>query len=443
MKKSNLAQRDLKHLWHPCAQMKDYESFPPLEVESAKGSWIQLKNGQKILDAISSWWCKSLGHGHPDIAQAVQEQMGKFEHVILANTTNDTIVELSERLCSLMPTLDKVFFGGDGSTAVEIALKMSIHAQQLSGHPERCEFLALENGYHGETALTLGMSDLGLYKEPYRHMAQQAHMLGPLPYVSGSDDPLWHDASEAWQTLLPKLEGLAPKLSAIIIEPIVQGAGGMNIYSPDLLRRLRTWSETNGIHLIADEIMTGFGRTGKLFACEHANVIPDFICCSKGLTSGWLPISAVLCSTPTYELFYDDYETGKAFMHSNTYCGNALAAAAALATLKVYQKEGTFQRAEALQTEMMTRFQACAERTGFLKNLRGLGGMVAGELVLDTEQESQRVGYQIYQEALKRGALLRPLGNTLYWFPPLNISLEELDHLARVTEEAILAILEK
>ena len=440
MSEPTLAERDLKHLWHPCAQMKDYETFPPLEVESAKGSWIQLKDGHRILDAISSWWCKSLGHGHPDIAQAVQEQMSKFEHVILANTTNDTIVELSERLCSLVPSLDKVFYGGDGSTAVEIALKMSLHAQQIMGHPERCEFLALENGYHGETALTLGMSDLGLYKEPYGDMAKQAHILGPLPYVSGPEDPLWHDASEAWGFLLPKLENLAPKLSGIIVEPIVQGAGGMLIYSPDILTRLRTWSENHGIHLIADEIMTGFGRTGKAFACEHANVVPDFICCSKGLSAGWLPISAVLCSTPTYELFYDDYETGKAFMHSNTYCGNALAAAAALATLKVYEKEETFEQTQVLQAEMMTRLKACAKNTGFLKNIRGLGGMVAAELFLESHQETQRIGYQIYQEALKRGALLRPLGNTLYWFPPLNISLEELDHLAKVTEEAILAI---
>jgi adenosylmethionine-8-amino-7-oxononanoate aminotransferase len=189
--------------------------------------------------------------------------------------------------------------------------------------------------------------------------------------------------------------------------------------------------------------MTGFGRTGKTFACEHANVIPDFICCSKGLSSGWLPISTVLCSTPTYQLFYDDYETGKAFMHSNTYCGNALAAAAALATLKVYEQEDTFKQAKHLQSEMMDRFKVCAQRTGRLKNLRGLGGMVAAELKLEPEQESERIGYQIYQEALKRGVLLRPLGNTLYWFPPLNISTEELDHLSGVTEEAILAILKK
>lgn len=437
----NWRERDLKHIWHPCSQMKDYETFPLLEVVSAEGSWITLKSGERVLDAISSWWCKSLGHGHPAIAKAVRAQMEAFEHVILANTSHETIVELSEQLCGLAPHLQKVFYGGDGSTAVEIALKMSVHAHQLSGQSQRCEIMALQNGYHGETALTLGMSDLGLYKAPYVGMAQQAEMLGPLPYRSGLEDPSWNDAEKEWQACLPQLEAKAASLAAIIFEPVVQGAGGMQIYSPDFLKRLRLWTRERGIHLIADEIMTGFGRTGKPLACQHGDIEVDFICLSKGLTSGWMPLSAVLCPNSIYDLFYDDYESGKAFMHSNTYCGNALAAAAALATLKVYDDEGWMHGAHGLQDKMMNRWKDLAEKTGRLKNLRGIGGVVAAELRLEPEEEQQRMGYRIYQEAIKRGALLRPLGNTLYWFPPLNVKDSELDHLEQVSFEAIAAVL--
>jgi adenosylmethionine-8-amino-7-oxononanoate aminotransferase len=417
--------------------MKDYEAFPPMEVTSAKGSWIYRKDAPPLLDAISSWWCKSLGHGHPSIAKAVQSQMQSFEHVILANTTNEPIVELSEHLASIFPGLDKVFYGGDGSTAVEIALKMSHHAHLLKGEEKRCIFGALENGYHGESALTLAVSDLGLYKEPYRALAPQGEMLGPVPYVTGVDDAKWSDASEEWQLMLPKLESLEERLSAIIFEPVVQGANGMMIYSPDLLRRLRTWTAERGIHMIADEIMTGFGRTGQAMACHHAGIVPDFVCCSKGLTSGWLPLSVVMCSTETYELFYDDYESGKAFLHSNTYCGNALGVAAALATLKVYEEESTFEQAEKLQGRMMSRFQKIAAQTGALENVRGIGGLVAAELRPPKSVSPDRLGYRVYRESVQRGALLRPLGNTLYWFPPLNVKDDELDHLAEVTLASI------
>ena len=438
---SSLAQRDLQHIWHPCSQMKDYEQFEPLEIASAQGSWITLSNGKRIFDAISSWWCKSLGHGHPHIAQAVKRQMEKFEHVIFANTTHEVIVQLSERLCRLSPGLDKVFYAGDGSTAVEIALKMSLHAQQLKGQSQRKVFIGLENGYHGESALCLAVSDVGMYKQPYLSLCPQGEVLKNIPYVSSIHDSLWSDCSSLWPAIVKQLEVHQSHLCAIIVEPIVQGAGGMHIYSADFLRRLRQWTQEYGIDLIADEIMTGFGRSGTALACEHAGVIPDFVCCSKGLTSGWLPMSAVLCSSKTYQYFYDDYATKKAFLHSNTYSGNALGAAAALATLEAIEQEHIYDKIPNLQKVMMEGLTKVSQTTGRLMNLRGIGGMVATDLILEPDRAGERWGYAVYREALRQGALLRPLGNTLYWLPPLNSLPSDIDRLGEMTSAAIMKVL--
>ncbi|MBL4647874.1 MAG: adenosylmethionine--8-amino-7-oxononanoate transaminase [Gammaproteobacteria bacterium] len=428
-----LEKRDLQHIWHPCSQMKDYQSFPPLEVVGAQGCYLHLANGQKIIDAISSWWCKSLGHGHPRLRHALQQQSEQFEHVILANTTNNVIVQLAEKLASLTPSLNKVSFASDGSCAIEMALKMSVHAQQLLGHSQRTQFMALENAYHGETCLALSVSDLGLYKSAYQPLLHDISFIKNIPYVTGKHDPLWHDCSAIWPRIEAQLNQQMDTLSAIIIEPVLQGAGGMKIYSADFLKRLRRWTQQQGIHLIADEIMTGLGRTGLPLACEHAGIEADFLCMAKGLTSGWLPMSVMLTSTAMYNLFYDDYETGKAFMHSHTHTGNALAAAVALETLNILDDENIYQLVQQQEACFYEQMQIVAEATGKLTNLRHIGGMVAADLV--TEQP--RLGYQIYQQAIQKGALLRPLGNTIYWLPPLNIEQDTLVKLRDITIQAI------
>jgi adenosylmethionine---8-amino-7-oxononanoate aminotransferase len=343
----------------------------------------------------------------------------------------------------LSPSLDRVFYGGDGSTAVEIALKMSYHAQQLRGQTKRKRFMGLQNGYHGETALTLAVSDVGLYGKPYEGLCQQGYVLSPLPLVNSVHDSLWSDCSEVWKLCEAQLELVESELCAMIVEPIWQGAGGMLMYSADFLKRLKQWCVDHGVYLIADEIMTGFGRTGAVLACEHANIEADFVCLSKGLTSGWMALSAVLCSSETYQLFYADYESGKSFLHSNTYCGNAIAAAAALATLEVYERENIIDYTASLQINMMSHLQGVAARTGRLKNLRGIGGVVAADLDLEPHQQLTRRGYAIYQEAIKLGALLRPLGNTVYWLPPLNSSPAECVQLAEVTAQAIENVLNR
>ncbi len=439
MSNLTLAERDLQYIWHPCSQMKDYESFKPLTVVAAQGSYIELANGKKIIDAISSWWCKSLGHGHPRIKQAVFKQINNFEHVIFANTTNETIVHLSETLAKLTKTLNKIFYAGDGSCAVEIAMKMSIHSRHIRGNNPRNHFIALSNGYHGETVGALSASDLGIYRDAYRALLFPVSLISSIPYVSGKNDPGWLDSSSIWPTIEKQLAPLADKTTAIILEPIVQGAGGMQIYSPDFLQRLYSWTRQHDVHLIADEIMTGIGRTGKMLACEYANIEPDFLCLSKGLTSGWFPFSAVLTTNDIYSSFYDDYSTGKSFLHSHTYSGHVLGAAAAVETLAIMADEKICDYVQQMESILYTNMAAIAAETGKLKNIRGIGALIAADLVVDDSK--RRFGFEIYQRAVELGALLRPIGNTIYWFPPLNTSKATLNELKDITQRAICSVL--
>ncbi|MBA3661143.1 MAG: adenosylmethionine--8-amino-7-oxononanoate transaminase [Gammaproteobacteria bacterium] len=422
------------HLWHPCSQMKDYEIFKPLCIKQARGSYIELTDGKKIIDAISSWWCKSLGHNHPRLKAALLNQLDYFEHVILANTTNELIVNLSTQLAQLMSTLKKVFYASDGSCAVEIALKMSLHARFILGDSKRTQFIALRNSYHGETIGALSVSDLGMYQAPYSPLLFKTHYITPV-YVSGINDPLWHDCGAYWEDIELQLAPFCKIATALIVEPIVQAAGNMKIYSQDFLKRLRLWTEQHHVHLIADEIMTGLGRTGKMLACEHANIEPDFLCLGKNLTSGWLPLSAVLTRDDIYYLFYDDYQTGKAFLHSHTFSGNALAASVALAALQVLKDESIINHTHHLQLAMNTAMHEVAKITQCITGMRGIGAMVAAEL--NTHETRSRVGFEITRKASELGALIRPLGRTLYWTPPLNTPIATIETLKQITIEAI------
>jgi adenosylmethionine-8-amino-7-oxononanoate aminotransferase len=421
--------------------MKDYESFSPLEVVGAEGPWIHLADGARMIDAISSWWCKSLGHGHPRLRVAAKAQIDRFEHVIVANTSNAPIRDLAAKLATLCAPLDRVFFSGDGSCAVEIAIKMALRAQALRGQPQRCRFMALADGYHGETALAMGLSDLGIFKAPYASLCPDIPYLQNLPLVNGRDDPGWDDCSAAWPTIEAQLVAQGDDLAGIIIEPIVQGAAGMRMHGVDFLRRLRAWCSANDVYLIADEIMTGLGRTGAALACDHAGIRPDFLCLSKGLTAGWPAFSATLTTSAINELFYDDYESGKAFLHSNTYCGNALAVAVALEALAIYEEEKVFEQVAARHCELRSALQSVADETGHLGPVRGIGGLVAADLKLPSERQKERVGYAIYQRGVARGALLRPIGNTIYWLPPLNTPSEVIGELRDITAASIREVL--
>ncbi len=422
---------DSRNIWYPCGQPFTQTQEPPLMIEHAKGSYLFLENGEKILDGISSWWCKNLGHNHPRLKAALLQQANRYEHAIHANTSCKTLESLAEKLSILMPGLNKVFFAGDGSCAVEIAMKLSLHARQLAGNTKRNTFIALQQAYHGETCGALSISDLGKYKAPYADILFETHFIGPLPYVQGRHDPKWNDCSAEWPPLEKQLQSLATTATALVVEPIVQGAAGMQVYSADLLRRLRHWCKQHDVHLIADEIMTGLGRTGLPLACQHADIIPDFVLLSKGLTSGWMPFSAVLIKETLYDLFVERRE---GFWHSHTFSGNPLAANIALACLQTLEDENIYQQVLDLEALLLDNMMLIANNTGQLTNIRGIGGIVAADVASGRATDAAA----ICRRAVELGVLLRPLDKTIYWCPPLNSERDEIELLRNVTKSAIL-----
>lgn len=425
-----LLRQDAAHVWPACTPLRPEVEIPRLVVHEAKGSYLYTNQGQ-VIDGISSWWCKALGHQPQVVIEAIEAQLRQFEHVIGANTTYPAQVALAQKLSELTGK-QQLFFASDGSCAVEIALKLGLHAMQLRGMPERNQWVTLSNSYHGETIATLSVSDVGCYTSPFEGMGLDAHVLRDVPYVSGEDDVLWHDCSTVWPKIEAQLAQIKSRVCGIIVEPIVQGAGGMQVYSADFLRRLSAWAKQNTCYLLADEIMTGFGRTGRLFASEYAGVSPDLICLSKGLTAGTMPLSCVLIDRAIHEVFLDNPD--QPFLHSHTYTAHALGVAAALATLNHMQQVDIAKTAEDLGVYMKTCFEQVAASTGRIQNIRALGGMVAGDLITE---DNQLMGRALSREALRRGALLRPLGNTVYWFPPLNTERTVIDDLASITKDAI------
>jgi len=449
--------------------MRDYEVFAPLVVTGARGTRLRLDDGREILDAISSWWCKALGHGHPRLAAALRAQQDAFEHVITANTTNAALVRLCERLLAAANGLPveawgpraaagrkpghfgKVFLADNGSTAVEVALKMALQAQAQRGAPGRTRFVALENAYHGETAATLSIGDLDLYAAPYRALCFPVERLVGLPYRRGPGDPGWLDAGPEWPAIQAALEAQADTLAAIVYEPVLQAAGGMRLFSPDLLRRLRGWADAHGVYLIADEIAAGMGRLGAMLASHLVEgagrastaALPDFAVLSKGLTAGVLPLSAVLTTDAIYDLFYADHAEGRAFLHSNTYTGNALGIAVALAVLDVFAEEDVLGQVAARASHLSEAMQKIADGRPFLRSVRGCG-MVTAVDIRDADgralDPTRRTGWHVYREAVRRGALLRPLGDTMYLFPPLTTTEGELDEMVTILADSLDAV---
>lgn len=469
-----LIARDLAVLWHPCSQMRDYQQFPPLPVVAARGCRIQLADGRELLDAISSWWCKSLGHSHPYLKAAVQRQLEKFEHVILANTTHETVVRFCERLLAAANALPveqwgagapvgrkpghfgRVFLADNGSTAVEIALKMALQAQAQRGHSQRAHFAALRNGYHGETIGALSVGDLGLYSDPYRPLMFPVTMLEPLPYRSGPDDADWMTAAAEWAAIRTQLDPLADQLAAIIYEPVLQGAGGMRLYSPALLTHLRDWADKHDVYLIADEIAAGMGRLGAILASHlgagtgnrgrSAIPLPDFACLSKGLTGGFLPLSACLTTDAIHQLFDGDYFSGRGFLHSNTWTGHALAVAVGDAVLDLLSdpREDILGQVRRHGAIIRDGLRELADNRPCVTNHRGCGMVAAVDLrqpdgaPLDPRR---RTGWHVFQEAVRRGALLRNLGDTLYLCPPLNTPPDDLRAMVTILADSAAAVM--
>ncbi len=439
---SSLAARDLAVVWHPCTQMHDHETLPMLPIARAEGAWLHAQDGRRYLDAVSSWWTNVLGHRHPRIVAGLKDQLDRLDHVMLAGITHEPAVALAEELVRAAPPgLSRVFYADNGSSAIEVALKMSFHYWRNRGQA-RSRFIALTGGYHGETLGALSVTDVALYRATYAPLLFDP-IFAPSPdaYQAESGESAEACALRRLEDMRRLLERHAHESCAVIIEPLVQCAGGMRMHHPAYLRGLRVLCDAYDVHLIADEIAVGFGRTGSLFACEQAAISPDFLCLSKGLTGGTLPLSAVLTHEAIYAAFYAEYAAGKAFLHSHSFTGNPLACRAALETLRVFAEEPVLERNRLLAAHLGHRLAPLVDHP-HVAEVRQTGMIAAVELVRDrrTREEfpaAERRGLRVYRHGLERGAILRPLGNVVYFMPPYCITPEEIDFMVDVAIEGI------
>ncbi len=445
MKNSLLSQRDLAVLWHPCTQMHDHETQPLIPIKSGRGVWLEDFEGNHYLDAISSWWVNLFGHANPIINAALKNQLDNLEHVIFAGFTHEAAIELAEKLVAITPAgLSRCFYADNGSAAVEVALKMSFHFWQNKNQPRKTKFITLENSYHGETLGALAVGDVALYKKTYAPLLMDVITVPSPDCYFREEGETWADYSTRQFAHLERLlQEKADEVCAIIVEPLVQCAGGMRMYDPIYLKLLREACDKYNVHLIADEIAVGFGRTGTLFACEQAGISPDFLCLSKGLTGGYLPLSAVLTTDEVYAAFYDDYSKMTAFLHSHSYTGNALACRAALATLGIFETQNVLGNNQVLAATMKTLSQRFLNHPN-VAEVRQTGMIVAIELVKNKRTREpypwqERRGLQVHRYALSKGVLLRPLGNVIYFIPPYVITPEELALMFDVAWQAITA----
>lgn len=441
-------KEDLKYIWHPCSQMKDYETLPPIIIERGQGINLYDINGKCYKDVISSWWCNLLGHCNPRINEAVKIQIDKLEHVIFANFSHKTVITLCQELMKVLPKgLCKFNFADNGSSSIEMALKMSFQYHYQTGNTQKKRFMALSDAYHGETLAALAVGGVDLYTELYKPIMMEVIRIDAPDCFRCPYNKCRNNCScECFKKAEEQFEKYGNETAAIIIEPLLQGSAGMKIYPPLYLKKLRELCDKYNVHLIADEIATGYGRTGKMFACDHAEISPDIMCLSKGLTGGYMPMAIAITTQEIYDAFYDDYLKGKAFMHSHTYAGNPLACSAAVEVLKILKDENIIEKAN----EKGKYFnQLIKENFLPLKNVgevRSIGLINAIELVKDKNTKepldyTKRTGYQIYKKALQKGVILRPLGDVIYFNPPLIIEKSDMDFVVDVALECTKEIL--
>ena len=448
MTKEQILELDRLHIWHPCTQHKDHEILPPIPIARGEGVFLIDIDGNRYIDGVSSWWVNLFGHNHPRLNRALAQQASRIAHHIFAGFTHEPAAELARRLCEAAPgDLNRVFYADNGSAAVEVALKMSFQFWQQSGRPRKTRFVSLTEAYHGETLGALSVGGCDLYRDIYRPILLEGFQVqGPdcfrCPYGRSRGD-CEAECFEAMETLVAAGH---EEIAAVIIEPLIQGAAGMRIYPPVYLRRLRDLCSRFEVHYIADEIAVGFGRTGKMFANEHAGVAPDMMCLSKGITGGYLPLSVTLTTEEIYRAFYDDYSTMKAFLHSHSYTGNPLACALAVETMKVFEEEKILESLPT-RTAVLDRWADLFAALPHVGEFRRFGMVAAVELVENKEGKTpfpwqERRGWAVFRRALTKGALLRPLGNVVYFMPPLTISSQELERLLEIAFESIVEVFE-
>ena len=434
MANQNLLSRSLQSVWHPCTQMKQHENYPLIPIARGDGVWLYDTEGKRYLDAVSSWWVNLFGHNNPRIKDAIKQQLDTLEHVMLAGFTHAPVVELSEKL-SKLTGLGHAFYASDGASATEIALKMSFHFWRNSGKTNKTKFISLQNSYHGETLGALGVTDVAIFKDTYAPLLMQSvQMPSPDWRLAKAGEGAEAFALRCAEALEQYVSEHHAQLAAFIIEPLVQCAAGMGMYHPVYLKRAREICTKYSVHLIADEIAVGFGRTGTMFACEQAakkiSDIADFMCLSKGITGGYLPLSVVLTKDEIYQAFYDD-NTARGFLHSHSYTGNPLACSAALATLAIFENDNIIEKNREKSAYIIAKMQVLTDLpTQYIRHQ----GMIHA---FDVQTNNAQFSRACYAEALKYGLLIRPIGNTVYFMPPYTIAEDEIDLMVTATLEVI------
>jgi len=426
-------------VWHPCTQMRHHADagspahLPLVPIARGSGAWLYDFDGKRYLDGISSWWTNLFGHANPRINAALKEQLETLEHVMLAGFTHQPVVELSERLSALTGgVLGHAFYASDGASATEIALKMSFHYWQNSGRPEKTGFLCLAGSYHGETVGALAVTDVAIFKDAYAPLIRAAATV-PSPDARQARDgeTPTEVARRAAAALEAHLAQHHATIAALIVEPLIQCASGMAMYDPEYLRLARSLCDRYDVHLICDEIAVGCGRTGTFFAHDQADIRPDFICLSKGISGGYLPLSIVLTTDAVYGAFYDD-ATARGFLHSHSYTGNALACRAALATLDIFREDDVLKQNIDRAQKLWNALAPLAEHPQ-VTHLRQRGMIIA----FDVKSGDPAFSRRFYRSALANEALIRPIGNTVYLMPPYIVGDEEIAHLGQATANAL------
>ena len=438
---SDWVARSLRSVWHPCTQMQHHETVPLIPVSHGRGVWLYDMQGQAYLDAISSWWVNLFGHANPRINAALKDQLDKLEHAMLAGFTHQPVIELSEKLSALTGgVLGHCFYASDGASAVEIALKMSFHAWRNAGQSDKQEFVCLQGSYHGETIGALAVTDVALFRDAYGPLLRQAHVVAsPDARLAQAGESAADVARRAARALEELLQARASKIAAVIVEPLVQCATGMAMHDPLYLKEVRALCDRYQVHLIADEIAVGCGRTGTFFACEQAGIWPDFVCLSKGISGGYLPLSLVMTRDSIYQAFYDADVT-RGFLHSHSYTGNPLACRAALATLAIFEEDDVLVR-NLVRAEKLTEALAPLATHEQVRNFRQRGMVWAFDAVVDDPGQAATFSRRFFTAALARGLLLRPIGRTVYLMPPYILSDEETELLAARTRSVFEEVL--
>ncbi|MFZ3088734.1 MAG: adenosylmethionine--8-amino-7-oxononanoate transaminase [Methylotenera sp.] len=430
MSNQDLLKRSLQAVWHPCTQMKLHETYPLIPIQRGDGVWLYDADGKQYLDAVSSWWVNLFGHNNSRIKDAIKQQLDSLEHVMLAGFTHEPVVALSEKLAKLTG-LGHAFYASDGASATEIALKMSFHYWRNIGKSGKTKFISLQNSYHGETLGSLGVTDVAIFKDTYAPLLiQSAQVPSPDSRLAEAGESAEDFALRCAEKLEQYVAQHHAELAAFIIEPLVQCAAGMGMYHPVYLAKAREICTKYEVHLIADEIAVGFGRTGTMFACEQGAIKPDFICLSKGITGGYLPLSTVLTTDNVYQAFYHD-ATIKGFLHSHSYTGNPLACSAALATLAIFDADNVVQKNREKSALIVEKMQVLTDLP--IKHLRHQGMIFA----FDVSTQNAQFSKQCYQVGINRSLLLRPIGNTVYFMPPYTITAAEIDFMINTAYDVV------